>query len=129
MFGEEYQLESKLSIKLVKETVMDKLKMQEAAALDFARFLIEQNTSNPCTQAVEHNNSASYVTVDQTRTAQALKVMLTINLGTDLKAGVHYYGDEKEKKMMLIIGEKLQTPLIKSRLLQTIKNCAKDRFT
>lgn len=43
IYGNDYRPEAKLTIKQTKEAVMEKLGMKEVAALDFARFLHEQN--------------------------------------------------------------------------------------
>jgi hypothetical protein len=47
LFGKDYRPESKLSIEKIKEASMDKLKMTETNALDFARYLVEQGSEIP----------------------------------------------------------------------------------
>ena len=58
MFGRDYAPEKKLTIRKVKEAAIEKLKMTENAALDWARFLIEQggnsqSKDNPSNQMIQ----------------------------------------------------------------------------
>ena len=58
LFGRDYAPEKKLTIRKVKEAAIEKLKMTENAALDWARFLIEQggnsqSKDNPSNQMIQ----------------------------------------------------------------------------
>lgn len=75
LFGKDYRPEGKLSIKTTKQAILEKLEMREGAALDFARYLIEQSSSISVT---ELDDASNMVMVDEAKTAQAMRVMLAI---------------------------------------------------
>ena len=106
----DYRPEGKLSIRGIKEAAIAKLQMSETYALDFARFLIEKSTTIQVDKEAE---------VDESVTAMAMKVMLTIFNHTQ-RSDTAYFTAQSESKMKLIIGEKLQEKSAKNRLLTVL---------
>lgn len=78
LYGNDYRPESKLSIRQTKEAAIEKLGMEEMAALDFARFLHEQNGQSVSYDEADANASSTGVFIDQSRTTQAMKIMLFV---------------------------------------------------
>ena len=64
LYGKDYRPEAKLSIRRTKEVLMEKLGMQEIAALDFARFLHEQNGQSIVYSEEDANASGNGVFID-----------------------------------------------------------------
>lgn len=125
LFGSDYRFEGKLSIKVIKQAAETKLMMKDEGALDFARYLIEQNST--ISHTIEPDTK-DFVVVDQTRSAQAFKVMTSIYAHMQ-QAGISYFNADKEDKMKLIIGEKLQEPQLKTRLISVLKANQKSSMT
>lgn len=117
LFGKEYLPERKLSIKTTRLAAMAKLDMQEKAALDFARYLIDQSATITHSEPDEGSNM---VMVDESKSALGMRVMLTI-ISKIQEMGIDYFNIDKEDKMKLIIGEKLQEPQARNRLLSVLK--------
>lgn len=82
---------------------MDKLKMTETNALDFARYLVEQGSEIPSYDQTDIVNNM--VMVNQQRTQLACRVVMFIV--SQISSGLVYFSSEKDEKMKLIIGEKL----------------------
>ena len=78
LFGKDYKPESKLSIRKIKEASMDKMQMSENAALDFARYLIEQGGSTITLDEGAIANRDGLIMVDQDRTSLAVRVVMFI---------------------------------------------------
>ena len=74
MFGNDYRPEMKLSIKRIKEAAINNLKMTETAALDFARFLVEQGG---VTSSATSNNGKD-IGLDENKATQAFRIMMSI---------------------------------------------------
>ena len=64
----------KLSIKRIKEAAINNLKMTETAALDFARFLVEQGG---VTSSATSNNGKD-IGLDENKATQAFRIMMSI---------------------------------------------------
>ena len=64
LYGKNYKPESKLSIRQTKEAAMEKLGMHEVAALDFARYLHEQNGQSISYDEADVANASGGVFVD-----------------------------------------------------------------
>ena len=77
LFGADYKPEIKLSIRRIKEATMASLKMENVAALDFARFVVESVGSSI---QVEDGSvdEEGFIRVDEDRTAQAFRIMMYI---------------------------------------------------
>ena len=80
--------------------------MDESAALDFARYVIEQaGQTISYDETDEAENNGNFVMVDQERKTIGIKVIMQIT--GMIRSTLVYFREEKEEKMKLIIGEKL----------------------
>ena len=93
-----------------------KLMMTDTAALDFSRYIIEQaGQTISYDETDEADKSSNFVMVDQERKTIGIKVIMQIH--SMIRSTLVYFREEKEEKMKLIIGEKLQEPQAKAKLL------------
>ena len=102
---------------------MEKLGMVEEAALDFARYLHELNGQSISYNEVDAANQTGGVFVDQQKTTLAMKIMIFVV--QQVQREIVYFRQEKEEKMKLIIGEKLQEASNKVKLLNVIQRHSK----
>ena len=65
-----------MSIRRVKQAAIVSLQMNEAAALDFARFVVEQSGSSNGTASRDVTIDKNFIRVDEDKVAQALRIML-----------------------------------------------------
>ena len=101
---------------------MSKLKMDELSALDFARYLIEAGG-----QSITRDCFGADGGVDQERTKLAVQVIIEIQ--SKILPELIYFRQEKEDKMKLIIGEKLQDAQSKTRFLVSIHRYSTDSLS
>ena len=100
---------------------MSQLKMGEVSALDFGRYLVEQGGTLTYDESEAAN---SHVFIDQT--IQRLAISIIMFLTSQIQPELIYYRPEKEEKMKLIIGEKLQDMQSKTRVLSTVQRHKSD---
>ena len=73
LFGNNYKPEMKLSISMIKESAMTQLKMDEVAALDFGRYLVQQGG----TLTYDEREAANtHVFIDQTKSLLAIRIIM-----------------------------------------------------
>ena len=89
--------------------------MEELAALDFARYLIEAGGQSITREGFNGADGG----VDQERTKLGVNVIIEIQ--SKIVPDLIYYRKEKEDKMKLIIGEKLQDTSSKHKFLVSIQ--------
>lgn len=65
-----------MSIRRVKQAAIVSLQMSEAAALDFARFVVEQSGSSNGPASRDVTIDKNFIRVDEDKVAQALRIML-----------------------------------------------------
>lgn len=121
LFGNNYKPEMKLSISMIKDSAMSQLKMGEVAALDFGRYLVEQGGTLTYDESEAAN---SHVFIDQTISRLAISIIMFLT--SQIQPELIYYRPEKEEKMKLIIGEKLQDMQSKTRVLSTVQRHKSD---
>ena len=98
----------------VKESAIAKLKMTESSALDWARYLVEQGN-----QSISNDGPVGeMITVDQERTILGMRVVMFITAA--ICNELVYFRAEKEEKMKLIIGEKLQEKSNRDKILNVL---------
>ena len=86
---------------------MDKLQMQEDYAQFWARYVIQQGEGDILS------------TLDLTKAAQGYKVVMFLT--TEIREELVYFRAEKDEKMKLIIGEKLQQAQNNKKLTSVIQ--------
>ena len=97
--------------------------MTEVAALDFARYIHERNGQTISYEEVEGMNASGGVFVDQEKSTLAMSIMIFVV--QQVQRTIVYFREEKEEKMKLIIGEKLQEASNKVKLLNVIQRHSK----
>ena len=100
---------------------MTQLKMDEVAALDFGRYLVQQGGTLTYDESEAGN---SHVFIDQTKSLLAIRIIMFLT--SQIQPELIYYRPEKEEKMKLIIGEKLQDMQSKTRVLSTVQRHKSD---
>lgn len=92
--------------------------MQETAALDFARYLIEQAGQTLSYDETDEVQNNDFVLVDQEKKTIGIKVIM--HLTGMIRSALVYYRKEREDDILVIIGDKLQEPKAKDKLLKLV---------
>ena len=97
---------------------MSKLQANEQVSLEFARYLVEQNDTS-----IYNDQTGEFVVVDEKRKIQNYKVVTFVqNQLVRHKEHIELFYKDREEKLILIVGEKIQEDRAKDRLIDTIRN-------
>jgi len=123
LFGADYRPEAKLNVKKLKEILMVKLGMHRSTELQlhariFAFYLVDQ-----CAEVLISPRDKQILDLDENKQVLACRIITTLmsHLSQNTK-GLQYYAAEKEEKVKLIVGEKIQNDISKSRLIAHLKS-------
>ena len=96
---------------------MRKLQASEQVSLDFARYMVEQND-----EMIYADQTGKPAEVDLQRKIQNYKVVTFVqNQLVRHKEQFELYSKDREDKLILIVGEKIQEDRAKDRLIDTIQ--------
>ena len=113
LFGKNYQLEVKITIRSLKQVFIAKLRMEESAAQEFATYLVDPE-----------GNSTKDGVVDESKGSQGYKVLSTLQSNL-LSSKLVSFDDEK---MKLVIGEKLQDSQTLAKVSRLLDSCEDENF-
>ena len=122
MFGQDesdYDFTAKSSIEDLKAMAMTKLQAPEIVATHFAWFLVEQNQTSTYESQINQKTDLTKKTIQNCKV-----VIFAQNKLVRHKEHIELYYKDREEKLILIVGEKIQEDKARDSLIMTVKNSA-----